>query len=218
MNNDWHFKLSRRLVDRESVIIELCRHKRVLHLGFLDYPIFNYRIESGTWLHGKLMNVAKEVFGIDNVEEEIERIKREYGIENIFYGNAEDLSTFDFQPFDVIIAGEIIEHLNNPGLFLQGIKPLIADNGKIFVSTTNAYCLRRFIRIPFGIESIHPDHKYYFSHSTLTRHLEANNYKIIERYNYRLPRRPPWFPYIVELIASYMSPNLTEGIIYIVSK
>ena len=58
------------------MILELCTNKRVLHLGCVDYPLLDFRIRSRTWLHGKLMETAKEVIGIDSAKEEIERFMR----------------------------------------------------------------------------------------------------------------------------------------------
>lgn len=213
-----HFELPRRLVDRENLVLELCQHKKVLHLGCIDHPLLDYRIKSGTWLHGKLARVAKELVGIDNAKNEIEYLRNEFGINNILCGDVEKLHEIKISVFDVVLAGEIIEHLSNPGLFLDGVKAFIANGGILIVTTVNAFCLRRMFRIPLGIESVHPDHKCYFSHSTLTSLLTKHGYKIKERYNYRLPKRPPWIPYLLEVASSVISPNLAEGIIYIVEK
>ena len=122
---------------------------------------------------------------------------------------------YDCKPFEVIVAGEIIEHLSNPGLFSEGIKHLTSKNGIFIFTTVNAYCLRRFIRILFGIESVHPDHKFYFSHSTLTSLLERHRFKIKKRFNYRLPKGSSRIPYIFELLISVISNNLVEGILYV---
>ncbi|MBA7657757.1 Ubiquinone biosynthesis O-methyltransferase [subsurface metagenome] len=213
-----YFKLPKKLVDKENIILNLCKDKRVLHLGCVDYPLLYYRIKSGTWLHGKIMQAAKKVIGIDNAKNEVEILKEKYNIDNIFYGDVEKLIEYDFLPFNIVIAGEIIEHLSNPGLFLDTIKRFLLPDGILIITTVNAFCLRRIIRIPLGIESVHPDHKYYFSHSTLSTLLKKHDYTVQERYSYRLPKRSPWIAYYIELLGSIISPNLTEGIVYIVKK
>ncbi|MBO0181221.1 hypothetical protein J0682_30075, partial [Vibrio parahaemolyticus] len=74
--------------------------------------------------------------------------------------------------FDVIVAGEIIEHLNNPGLFLSGVRRFMHRDSKLVITTINAYCAMRFfvyaLRGRRGInEFVHPDHVAYYSYSTL---------------------------------------------------
>jgi 2-polyprenyl-3-methyl-5-hydroxy-6-metoxy-1,4-benzoquinol methylase len=63
------------------------------------------------------MKVSKEIVGIDNAKNEIEYLKREYKINNIFAGDVENCEKWTLQPFDVIIAGALIEHLSNIGFF-----------------------------------------------------------------------------------------------------
>lgn len=210
-----YFKLPEKIVDREETIIDLCTDKRVLHLGCIDFPLLDFRLKSGTWLHGKLMKVTRELVGIDNARNDIEFLKKKYEINNVICIDVEEISKYESKPFEVIVAGEIIEHLSNPGLFLEGIKHLISKNGIFIFTTINAYCLRRFIRIPFGIESVHPDHKFYFSHSTLTSLIERNGFKIKKRFNYRLPKSSSRVSYIFELLISVISNNLVEGFLYV---
>jgi len=164
------------------------------------------------------MGVASDIVGIDNARETIDYLRKKHGIENILYGDVEALERFNLCPFDVVVAGELIEHLSNPGLFLEGIKRFISPEGLLLISTINAFCLRRFIRVAFGRESVHQDHKCYFSHSTLTRLLLGHGYRIEGSYTYRLPKRGPWPPYVVEWLSSLLSPNFVEGLVYVVRK
>ena len=66
----------------------------------------------------------------------------------------------------------MIEHLNNPGLFLEGIKRFMNDKTLLVITTINAYCGMRFwiygLRGKKGsVEPVHPDHVAYYSYSTL---------------------------------------------------
>lgn len=127
--------------------------------------------------------------------------------------DAEHLENFRKGTFDVVVAGEVLEHLPSPGSFLNSAHTVLKQDGSLIVSTTNAFCLRRFLRIPFGKESIHIDHLAYFSHRTLQRLAEVCGYRVVEQCSYRIPNRKPLLPYLVERVASWVSPNLCEGII-----
>lgn len=209
-----HFKLPRSLVDREKFILKTCVGKRVLHLGCADAPYTAERLQSGTWLHDKVTAVSAECLGVDMDRESIAWLQQTHGVTNIVYGNAEALDTLN-DKFDVVLAGEIIEHLNNPGSFLESARSVLAPNGKLLITTTSAFCFRRFVRIPFGYESIHPDHTYYYSHVTLETLVKRFWYRLFEAHAYRLPNRKPVLPYLLERLASAVTPNWAEGIVHL---
>ncbi|MDS4027984.1 MAG: class I SAM-dependent methyltransferase [Candidatus Contendobacter sp.] len=209
-----HFRLPRLLVNRENYILAAARDKTVLHLGCADYPFTEERIINGSWLHSKISKVAKYCVGLELNSEMVSILRDRYKIENVIQGDAEQLDMLALQKFDVIVAGELIEHLNNPGLFLKSAQYVLAPEGKLIITTTNAFCLRRFIRIPFGVESIHPDHTYYFSHSTLHTLVNRFGYLQIDAMSYSLPNRKPLIPYIFERAAVCISPNFGEGLIH----
>ncbi len=212
-----HFSLPNSLVDRERFILNACRGKSVLHLGCADFPYTEESIKSGTWLHAKLSDVAAKCLGVDLDAEAVTRLRTQHGIDNIVEGNAEELDKLNGEFFDVVLAGEIIEHLNNPGLFLDTARKVLKPDGELLITTTNAFCLRRFIRIPFNTESIHPDHLYYFSHTTLQTLTKRYGYLLKEAHSYRLPNRRPILPFIVERMATIITPNWGEGIIHVYS-
>ncbi len=212
-----HFSLTRQLVNREKFILDFCSGKKVLHLGCADWPFTENRLADGTWLHSKLTAVADDCLGVDLDGYAVETLRETHGINNIIQGNAEKLGDLDIGVFDVVVAGEIIEHLNNPGLFLESAKTVLKPGGELLITTTNAYCLRRFIRIPFGKESIHPDHTYYFSHPTLETLAKRFDYIISEKYSYRITNARPLFPYLIETLATAITPNWGEGIVHVYS-
>ena len=113
----------------------------------------------------------------------------------------------------MVVAGEIIQHLPNPGMFLRSVRSVLRPEARVVITTINAYCLRRFVRLPFGIESVHCDHVAYYSHQTLRRLCEMHGYSVLDQLSYRLPNRRPLLPYFVERLACMISPNLGEGII-----
>lgn len=92
-------------------------------------------------LHSRLRDTADTVVGVDIEEEEIEKMNEE-GL-SIKYGDAENLSDVDFgQKFDVVVAGELIEHLSNPGLFMEGAHEVTRKDGRLLVSTPNPHSIK----------------------------------------------------------------------------
>lgn len=85
-------------------------------------------------LHDRLItNTDASVVGIDILENEV-RSMQEAGYD-VRLANAE---TFDFESdFDVIVAGELIEHLDNPGKFLSNASDHLTDTGRLIVTTPN---------------------------------------------------------------------------------
>lgn len=75
------------------------------------------------------------ILGIDVVVEEIEKMKKE-GF-NVKVADAEKMDEQLESSFDVIIAGEVIEHLGRPLDFLQASRVLLNDGGKLILTTPN---------------------------------------------------------------------------------
>jgi SAM-dependent methyltransferase len=208
------FPIPRRLVDREAFILGQCRGRRVLDLGFTDHPFLDMRLATGSWLHAKVVQVAREVVGVDMAADDVERLRGRSDVGEVVVGDAEHLDTLDLAPVEIVLAGEIMEHLNNPGLFLSSARSVLAEGGRLILSVPNAFCLRRLLRIPSGAEKVHPDHVAYYSHATLTRLLGRFGYEVEFAAAYRLPPSRYRVAYLMDRAASIVSPNLCEGLIY----
>src|SRR5215510_15020370 len=97
--------------ERERVILEHVQGKDVLDVGFLDH--FAAMSDGIDWLHGKTCAAARSVTGLDIASEELAKLPNRY---SFVVGDAH---TIDLEKrFDCIVAGELIEHLENPGQFL----------------------------------------------------------------------------------------------------
>jgi len=160
------------LVQRMDVIRSECRGKRVLHLGCTNYPYTEDSIKKGMLLHSELQSIATDLWGIDSDQAGLD-ILASHGTRQLIRGDLEKLHELDItQEFDVILAGEMIEHLNNPGQFLQGVKRFMNGGSVLLLTTINAYCGMRFLWYGLRgrrgrVEFVHPDHVAYYSYSTL---------------------------------------------------
>lgn len=211
-----HFSLPRRMVDREAYILSCCTGKRVLHVGCVGSarsPDWGAAVRSGKWLHARIQEVASEAIGIDIQRDLLVLLRDQYGVSNLHVCDAEHLENLDMGTFDVILAGEVIEHLASPGRFLGSARGLLGPDGSLVITTVNTYCARRFLRVLFGAESVHADHVAYYSHRTVQRLGETYGYRVVERASYRITGRSPLLPFLVERIACLVSPNLGEGVV-----
>lgn len=174
-------------ITKEEFIFNICKDKeKILHLGCVDSGLLEERIQQNQLLHLRLIEMfgQNRVFGLDQDEAGIE-ILRKKGIDNLFIANAENMNFQD--KFDVIVAGDIIEHVNNVGNFLKSIYRALNNNGILIISTPNAHYYLFFIAYFWGIESIHPDHNYLFSATSLAMILKKHDFKILEYYFWGTP-------------------------------
>jgi SAM-dependent methyltransferase len=71
------------------------------------------------------------------------------------------------EKFDVIIAGELIEHIENSGIFLENVKKHLNKGGIFFISTPNATSFRFGFYALFNREPEYEGHIKYFTKDSL---------------------------------------------------
>ena len=156
----WHLEL-----DRNGYLEQCVREKSVLHVGCSDWPITGERLEDGTLLHLRMQRASRSVIGIDLSEAGIAAL-RKHGFTNISVMNAEDMDLDT--TFDVIVAGDVLEHMDNPGMFVKKAASLLKQDGEIIVGVPSALTINN-IKVWFGgWEQVHSDHTFYFSPKTLS--------------------------------------------------
>jgi len=88
--------------------------------------------------------------------------------------NAEDFKLD--KTFDSILAGELIEHLDNVGLFLDCAYKHLKPNGKLIITTPNAICPIYWFRTN---PSCHEEHTQWHTRRTITQILERHGFKVV---------------------------------------
>lgn len=166
-------------VDRRELLVDLSRGRRVIHLGFTDEHQTEAKVQQGRWLHAALADVASELVGLDVDEPGVERAKAAgYEAYVVDVHDRAALDALALEPADVVVAGEIIEHLESPGQFLRAVAPLLRPDGVLVVTTPNAYRLAGFLAPVLGEELIHPDHVGIHSIHTLRTLGERAGYRV----------------------------------------
>lgn len=171
-------------VDRIRYLQDRCAGRRVLHLGATDSPVTKSAIENGRFLHTHLMETASEVVGMDLDAEMVKWLADQHAITNIRTGNIEKPAEYPEGPFDLVVAGEIFEHLNNPGAALTALRKVLTGKEELIISVPNAYSIKGVLRALRGHEWIHPDHVLHHSASTLNTLLRRHDFEPVEWFGY----------------------------------
>lgn len=132
----------------------------VLDIGFCGQGVTSSNPE---WPHAVIKEQAGEVYGVDII------LPTEYLTDTIHYKqiSAEHIS-FDDVMFDKIFAGDLIEHLTNPGLFLNACRNLLKKNGQLILTTPNTFNLFNLAeKITKYEPTVNPDHTFYFNTKVL---------------------------------------------------
>jgi len=216
-NNEYNSKLApihnigrRRVVIRDDEVLRISSSKKILHIGCADFP---YTLMQGdNLLHKKLSEVTdiNNLWGLD-ISEKGCKLLREMGFNNIFTGNIEKFSSeFKSQSFDIILAGEVIEHVANPGSFLASLASIMTTKTELLLTTVNVSSLKTFIFAMLRKEKVHPDHNFYFSYWTLKHLLEKCFLDPFEIYYYAVK-----YTNIDKLLSlfTFVSPVVSDGII-----
>lgn len=165
--------------DRQALLTEFCRGKNVLHLGCVDSGLTKEAIGKGNFLQSKIAKVANMVIGVDCDVKGLEFLGQyKSSKEKLLCLNIEEISSKTIEEkVDIIIAGEILEHLSCPGKFLENIHDfMLSKNASMALSVPNAFNVRNMFGIWDGKEYVHPDHNYYFSYATIKNF--CNKYKL----------------------------------------
>lgn len=161
-----HVVAPSKTVDRTDFLVKLCTGKTILHIGCTG-P-----------LDTALRKVATKCYGIDNA-----KLDRPDFIQ-FNCDQSHDRTFPTFAGVEIAVCGELLEHLSNPGYFLQDLRATYART-PIAITVPNAFnaagaewLLKR------GRENVHKDHVCYYSVTTLSTLLTRAGYRPTKHYWY----------------------------------
>lgn len=171
-----------RPVNKTAYIKGMTKGQCVCDIGALDETAYTLKQGSGLWLHEEIAKVAQRVIGLDTspliqneglktFDNAIIYPFNVYKLKETLQIN-EDATVADAQ---ILVAGKLIEHLENPLEFLSIFVQSEDMNGKKLILTTPNACsfYNSFLSL-FGMESTHRDHVNVFSYKILnTLYLKA---------------------------------------------
>ena len=155
------------IADRLPTLKPFVTGKRVMDLGCVDSrrekhadaaDRFAHKHEhQATFLHTKIAELASETLGVD-IDPEGVSMLNDAGF-NVVVGDVETMDPPPAGPYDTVVAGEIIEHLENPGLFLRNMLKMTAAGGSLLVSTPNPFYAGSAWKVwRNGEPSVHDEH------------------------------------------------------------
>jgi 2-polyprenyl-3-methyl-5-hydroxy-6-metoxy-1,4-benzoquinol methylase len=147
----------------------------VLNLGCVQHDASN-RTNEG-WQHGLIEEDADEVLGMDVLEDEVNILQNE-GY-NVVTGDAQN---FDLgQTFDVVVVGELIEHLDDFGGLFRSIRNHLTDDGKVIITTPNGRSVAWSWSIMLnGGDIVNDEHTCWLDETTLQQLLDRYNFKVTD--------------------------------------
>jgi SAM-dependent methyltransferase len=162
------------LLRRSAFIAPLARGKRVLDIGCVNHTLTARHAKY--WLHGILRQEAAQLVGLDYEKDEVERLRAE-GFDVV----CADATNFNLgRQFDLIVAGEIIEHLPCPGKLLECARLHLASQGKLVLTCPNANNILFFLEnCLIGHEVDNTDHTSIFTPTTMSVLLRKCGYRAL---------------------------------------
>ena len=162
--------------DRLDFFRPYLENKRVLHVGFVDWPITRKHKS----LHLTIAPWCAKLDGIDVHAEKAEHLRVPNG--NLYF----DWSQVD-REYDTILVPEVIEHVDNIRGFFESLNQVA---GTLIVTAPDAYLLnsRHFNVVKHKltedpnefIEIVHPDHNCWYSPYTLKNTIDKFSTKKVQ--------------------------------------
>lgn len=115
--------------DRIAHLCNLARGRRVLDIGCVEH--FAEAAEHQDWLHGHLARVAGSCLGVDVLDEAVRKLQGQgYNV------RVADVTLGPLtERFEVIICGELIEHIGTAGPLFRNVAHMLEPGG-VFALTT----------------------------------------------------------------------------------
>src|SRR5262249_3416192 len=137
-----------------AYLCDLAKGKIVLDVGVVEH--FAAATTSDQWLHGKIREVARQCVGVDVLADEIEALRaRGYDVRHC------DLTVEVLdETFDLIVMGEVIEHIGNPETFLANTAKMLKAGGRLVLTTPSPWYLNVLLKnlggtLPFSDSADH---------------------------------------------------------------
>jgi 2-polyprenyl-3-methyl-5-hydroxy-6-metoxy-1,4-benzoquinol methylase len=121
------------IYDRVAYLCQIVDGKSVLDIGVVEHS--RGAAEAPGWLHGHLNRHAKRCLGVDVLEAEVEHLKK-LGYEVICADITQEPLP---STFEVIIGGEVLEHLNSPGMFMKNCAAMLEPGGRLVITVPNPW-------------------------------------------------------------------------------
>ncbi|MBP6868939.1 MAG: methyltransferase domain-containing protein [Candidatus Pacebacteria bacterium] len=203
--------------NKQELIRSLIRNTdTVLDVGFLGQGI---QADDVRWPHALLIKTAKDVYGVDlSVDRSL------FPSESHYQSISAENFSFPGVVFDVIFAGDLIEHLQNPGLFLEACRTHMNATSRLIITTPNCFNLFNITeKISKDEPTVNSDHTCYFNHKTLRTLLSKSNMDVNDIgyvYSLEYSHKESWkkrFLNLIYALVSSVTPKYLETLVIVAS-
>lgn len=161
--------------DRVAYLSELARGKIVLDIGVVEHFLDAYK--NPEWLHRHIAEAASSCLGVDLLEREVAKLA-EAGFNVI----ARDLADEPLaQQFDLIVAGEVLEHVEAPGRFMKNCAAMLRPEGRLVLTVPNPWVANAVIKNSLRSQTFvdSADHVGWYDASTLLELGQRNGLRLV---------------------------------------
>jgi len=160
---------------KTAFFLRHARGRSVLDVGCVQHDPANY--QSKYWLHKALASEASSIVGLDLYQPGVD-----YLVERGFNIRHGDACNYDLgRTFDVIAAGDIVEHLGNIDGFLSCSRRHMHAASTLVVSTPNPWYWRPMVKALLADEvSNNPEHTCWYCPRTFRQLAARHGIKVDE--------------------------------------
>lgn len=175
--------------DRVKFLVDRCAGNRVMDIGCVAHDI--ERMQSPQWLHRRLAESARECIGVDIHESGVQEMQR-LGFTAVVHDLGEGLGPFAAQArFDVIVAGELIEHVESIDMLFGTAAEALDDGGELIITTPNPWAPHRVRAGQLGYVWENTDHIVFAFPSGIAELAERHGLILVEATTTDEARRVP---------------------------
>lgn len=171
---------------RVALLRQLAAGRRVLDIGVVEHDAINE--QSDRWLHRHLAEVAASCRGVDVLQDGVAALQ-EKGYDVICH---DVISSPLPDRFDLIVAGDVIEHVGNPEGLMRASQQMLAPGGRLVLSTPNPYMLHRVWHHLRGRAPDSVDHVVLLAPSNLAELAERVGLRLDAWRGVKLKNLPGW--------------------------
>jgi 2-polyprenyl-3-methyl-5-hydroxy-6-metoxy-1,4-benzoquinol methylase len=154
-------------------MVELAQGRRVLNIGCCGSDA----LTSTDTVHSRLAGASSYCLGVDVFEEGIRKMQADG--ENVVLGDAERLDLD--AAFDLVVLGDVIEHVSNPGLVFDAASRHLVHGGIVAVTTPNPFSLPLMLRrLGLGSSPVNSEHVCWFDPVLLSFLLKRSGFEVAE--------------------------------------
>ncbi len=180
------------VADRVSFIVDRVAGKSVLDIGCVAHD--TERMESGRWLHAHVAQASTSCVGVDILDSGVQAM-RSAGYDAVVHDLSSGLGPIaELGPFQVMVAGELIEHVGNLDMLFAAAQEGLSADGELIITTPNPYAPARVRAGQRGDVWENVDHILYAFPSGIAELAERHGLVLAEAATTTLGRRPAQSP------------------------